>query len=239
MPKQDFEADAKNIKYLELGQVHRILDCVSSVSKNPVRDILLIEVMWRTGARISEAIQLMAGHILSNEFGNIIRLKNLKQLKKDNNGRYVRETIIIDGKKKQRFARDEEATKEVTVSKKFCRVLLDYCTSNGFRENDYVFPNSRSKTGHTTRLYVWRILDRASKKADIRVFGKKNPRSHNITKGAYPHMLRHSTAMHLLEKTNNIKLVQQILGHASVRTTQVYAYVKTKAIEKQIEEIEW
>ena len=239
MPRHDYETDAKNIKYLEPGQVHRIIDCIPLVSKHSARDTLLVELMWRTGARVSEAVVLTEGNIISNEFSNTVRLPNLKQVKRDKNGKIVIEiTTGEDGKPKKKMARDSNATKEITVSKDFCQKLLQYCKECGYKNNDYVFPNSKSEKKHVLRCYVWRLLDKASRKANIEVFGKKNFRSRG-KKGAYPHMLRHSNAMYLLEKTGNIRLAQQELGHASVDTTQVYAFVKTKTIEKQIEGIEW
>jgi integrase/recombinase XerD len=240
MTKPDYEMSAKTIKYLEPDQIHRIIECIdNTTSKNPDRDKLIAEIMWRTGARVSEVIVLTANHISSSDFGNIIKLKNLKQVKKDKSGRIEVEIINRDGVITKRMVHDSEADKEIIVSKEFCIRLLKFCEDNHFKKDDYLFPNNNSKLGYVSRLYVWRVLNRASLSAGIEIFGKKNPRSKGGVKGAYPHMFRHSNAMHLLDKTKNIKLVQQELGHASVNTTQVYTFVKTKEVEKQIENIEW
>jgi integrase/recombinase XerD len=238
--RQDYDVSAKDIKYLEPEQVHRVIENIdNTTSKNPERDRLIVEIMWRTGARISEALQLIYGNVISNEFGNIIKMKNLKQVKKDKAKRVLTEFVEEDGIKKRKFIHDTDATKEIVTSKEFCQKIIDYCIKLKLKKDDYIFSYPRSKTGLVTRLYVWRMLNRASIKANIEIFGKKDPRSKGGAKGAYPHMFRHSNAMHLLDKTNNIKLVQQELGHSSVNTTQVYTFVKTKDIEKQIENIEW
>lgn len=66
------------------------------------------------------------------------------------------------------------------------------------------------------------LLSRLSKK-----FGKR----------LHPHMLRHSYATHVLEKTNNIELVRDLLGHTDIRTTQIYTHLTTKAKKAGIGEV--
>lgn len=58
-----------------------------------------------------------------------------------------------------------------------------------------------------------------------------------IGKKIHAHMLRHSYATHVLEKTNNIELVRELLGHSNIMTTQIYTHLSTKAIKKGISEV--
>lgn len=209
--------------YLEPSEVRKIIDMVSQVSRNPDRDRLLLELMWQTGGRVSEVIQLKPEHIGVNS----IILRNLKQVIRIRKGGALQ------------VHSDKSAMKEVVVSKTLCEDLKYYCKLNRIERGNWVFQSPSNKDKPLSRWAVWYILKLMSEKAGVFHKGKNNPRSKSRFKGAYPHLLRHSSAMKQLEETNNIMLVKQQLGHSNVSTTQIYAYVKDTNIKKAISKINW
>ncbi len=68
-----------------------------------------------------------------------------------------------------------------------------------------------------TRQYVWQMIKKRAKKA-------------GITKDISPHTLRHSFATHLLSKGCDLKVVQKLLGHENIETTQIYTHVAEEKI---------
>jgi integrase/recombinase XerD len=83
------------------------------------------------------------------------------------------------------------------------------------RSNKYVF----SKSNPLTTRNIQKIVKLTKQKADI-------------NKKVTPHILRHSFATHLLEAGTDIRLIQKILGHSQLNTTQLYTHVSTEQIKK-------
>lgn len=73
-----------------------------------------------------------------------------------------------------------------------------------------IFLNSRGTP--LSRMGIWKIVVNAAKKAGVR-------------KAVYPHIFRHSFATHLLEGGADLRAVQEMLGHASILTTEIYTHV--------------
>jgi integrase/recombinase XerD len=80
-----------------------------------------------------------------------------------------------------------------------------------------MFLNARG--GRLSRQSAWQVLQDAAERA-------------GITAGVSPHMLRHSFATHLLEGGADVRVVQELLGHASVTTTQIYTLVTVHALRE-------
>lgn len=103
----------------------------------------------------------------------------------------------------------------VPLAQRALEVLREYWKAA--RPKDFLFP-SRSKSGHLTRNSVWRACKRAMRNAGL----KKN---------ISPHTLRHSFATHAHENGTNIRILQMLLGHRSLRTTGMYTKVSQTAIQ--------
>jgi integrase/recombinase XerD len=102
----------------------------------------------------------------------------------------------------------------VPLSPKVLVMLRDYCVA--FRPTDWLFE------GQTRGPYDERSLSNVLKHALAKT---------NIKKPVSLHWLRHSYATHLLENGTDLRHIQEILGHNSSRTTEIYTHVSTKSIK--------
>ena len=185
-------APAKRLpKAVSVDAVERILDAAGS-AEDPdprvLRDRALLEFLYGTGARISEATGL--------------DVDDLDHLARD-------PAVLLTGKgSKQRY---------VPVGRYAVKALDAYLVRGrpalaagaGRKASPAVFLNTRG--GRLTRQGAWGILRDAADRGG--------------STGVSPHTLRHSFATHLLDGGADIRVVQELLGHASVTTTQVYTLV--------------
>ncbi|TVR16693.1 MAG: site-specific tyrosine recombinase XerD [Balneolaceae bacterium] len=90
-------------------------------------------------------------------------------------------------------------------------------STNPQKSKNRLFLNQRG--GPLTRMSVWNIVNKYAKKAGI----KKN---------VYPHIFRHSFATHLLEGGADLRAVQEMLGHTSITTTEIYTHVERSLLHQ-------
>ncbi|HLV03017.1 site-specific tyrosine recombinase XerD [uncultured Georgenia sp.] len=180
-------------KALSTEDVERLLEA-ASVGQGPVplRDRALLELLYGTGARISEAVGLSADDLDLD--GGTVRLF----------GKGRRERVVPVG----RYA--VEAVEAYLVR---ARPLL----ARAGRGTSALFLNQRG--GPLSRQSAWAVLQTAGARAGL---GDR----------VSPHTLRHSFATHLLAGGADVRVVQELLGHASVTTTQIYTQVTVQAMRE-------
>ncbi|MDF2709904.1 MAG: site-specific tyrosine recombinase XerD [Nonomuraea muscovyensis] len=170
-------------KAITVDEVERLI-AASGPEGAPLtlRNRALLEVLYGTGARISEAVGLAVDDLEDDQ----VRLR----------GKGGRTRVVPLG----RYAR---AALDAYLVRARPGLL-----AHG-RGTPAVFLNARG--GRLTRQGAWEVLQAAAERAGL--------------DGISPHVLRHSFATHLLDGGADVRVVQELLGHASVTTTQVYTLV--------------
>jgi len=156
-----------------------------------VRDRAILEMLYATGARVSELVNMDVDDLVDPE---IVRLF----------GKGSKERLVPVGK----YAQSALQSYLVRVRPGLAKL------SKG---TPAVFLNQRGS--RLSRQSVWQIISDAANLA-------------KITKEVSPHTLRHSFATHLLEGGADVRVVQELLGHASVSTTQIYTLVTVDALRE-------
>jgi integrase/recombinase XerD len=176
-------------KALPVADVVAVLDAAGAAGTAlALRDRALLELLYGTGARISEAVGLDLDDLdLGDPDSAEVHLR----------GKGSKERVVPVG----RFA--IEALEAYLVRS---RSVL----AGAGRGSPAVFLNARGS--RLSRQSAWTVLSKAAERA-------------GLTAAVSPHTLRHSFATHLLDGGADVRVVQELLGHASVTTTQVYTLV--------------
>ncbi len=162
------------------------------------RDQALLELMYSSGMRCSEVV-------------------NLKILDIDFSGRFIR--VFGKGKKERIVPFSNEAKLcLIDYIKNYRPLLLNKCPIE--KHTNYVFLNNRGEKLTTRGLEF--IMQNIIKKTGL-----------SLGFDLHPHTLRHTFATHLLEGGADLRLIQELLGHESINTTQIYTHVSKEALKNQ------
>ena len=177
-------------KPLSEEQIGSLLDAVIGNEPIQVRDRALLELLYATGARISEVVGLSMGDIDFDQ--SLVRVY----------GKGGKERIVPFG------------------------------SAAGLALDDWFGPTGRarfvpakwSRRGDAEAMFLNQRGGRLSRQGAWLIIKKYGERA-GITDHLSPHVLRHSCATHLLDHGADLRIVQEMLGHASISTTQIYTRV--------------
>lgn len=182
---------------LSIDEVARLLNTPSLDTAQGLRDRALMELLYATGARITEAIGLDVDdlvHLDDDAETTVVRLF----------GKGSKERIVPLGS----YAKK-------AIDAYLIRGRPEHVA--GGKGSPALFLNRFG--GRVSRQTGWNVLKQAAKDAEI-------------TSEISPHTLRHSFATHLLQGGADVRVVQELLGHASVTTTQIYTQVTADSLRE-------
>ena len=181
---------------LDYHEIENLLAAIDLSSPEGARNRAIIEVLYSSGLRVSELVELR----LNNVFWDV---------------GFIR--VIGKGDKERLVPIGTDALKYLKIYVEEVRVHVP--VKVGFE--NYVFLNRRGK--NLTRVMIFTIIKRLAEQIGL----KKN---------ISPHTFRHSFATHLIEGGADLRAVQEMLGHESITTTEIYTHMDRDYLKQVIKE---
>lgn len=179
-------------KSLTMEEVDRLLAAPDTKTVLGLRDRAILEVMYATGLRVSELVNLTMDEVH-------LQLGFIQTI-----GKGDKERIVPLGEEAVYWIEEYLAGSRPTLT-------------HGRKDSSFLFLNFHGRG--FTRQGIWKNL-------------KQIVREAGIHKNVSPHMLRHSFATHILENGADLRIVQELLGHADISTTQIYTHItKERMVE--------
>jgi site-specific recombinase XerD len=196
---------------LKPGQVDRLLACPEPADPVGLRDRAILELLYATGIRVGELCGLGLGDV-----------------------DLAADTVLVLGKgAKQRIVPFGEPARAA---------LLDYLVKGRaamLPGQDRPAPPTRARgregTGDREALFFNRRR-RPMTQRDVRGMLERYRAAAGAPAGTSPHTLRHSFATHLLEGGADLRVVQELLGHVALTTTQTYTHVSNERLRRVYEQ---
>lgn len=182
-------------KPLAEDEIDALFDAVQGTGPLPRRDRALLELLYATGARVSEAVGLSLSDI-------------------DDEHRQIR---VLGKGNKERIVPYGGAAE---------RALDDWLHPDG---RDALVPDEWKRRGDADALFLNQRGGRLSRQSAWSII-KNYGAAAGLGDDLSPHVLRHSCATHLLDHGADLRIVQELLGHASISTTQVYTKVSNERL---------
>lgn len=181
-------------KLITESQIDRLLDAPDTDTPHGLRDKALLEVMYATGLRVTEAVKLQLGDIDLDK--GLIRTV----------GKGGKQRIVpLGGEAVYWIERYRQEARPLLLKEKMCDELFV----------------SQKRVGITRQL-AWMIVKAYAREAGITALS--------------PHGLRHAFATHLVNHGADLRVVQTLLGHADISTTEIYTHVANQRLKTVVEQ---
>ena len=177
--------DKKLPNFLSYEEYRKIYDSIPEDNILNIRNKLIIEMLYATGMRVSELVNLKIENINSSD-------KSIRVL-----GKGKKERIVYYGQ--------------------YAEIILDKYLKIRNSNNEYLILNN--KGNKITVRGIEKIIEKLALSAAVK---------NNVT----PHTFRHTFATHLLNYGADIKSVQELLGHSSLNTTEVYTHITSDYLKE-------
>ena len=182
----DFPSPVKKIPVvIDVEEINSLIESIDINKKFGLRDRSIISLMYATGMRVSELINLKLVNLM-NEDGFV--------------------NVVGKGNKERFVPIGDSALEDLKKYLNTLRSLLSRKSNSG----GYIYLNYMGN--RLSRTTIFKIIKSAVKSVGL---------SDKVT----PHTLRHSFATHLLEGGADLRAVQELLGHSSITTTQIYTHL--------------
>lgn len=180
---------------LSVQEIIKIIESIDRSTPEGERNVAILEVLYGSGLRVSELINLTLNDIYWEE-------------------EFIR--VIGKGNKQRIVPLSSIAKKHLEI---YIREVRNHVNVHAGHEH-FVFLNRRGK--QLTRVMIFTIVKEATQRAGIR-------------KSISPHTFRHSFATHLIENGANLRAVQEMLGHVSITTTEIYTHLDRSFLRQTID----
>ena len=191
---------------MSVADVGRLLEAPDPTVPVGMRDRALLELLYATGARISEVVGLDVDDVRRGDgtVVDVVRLHGKGDKQREVPvGRHAREALEVY------LVRGRPALVGSASGADGARALL-----------------RNVRGARLSRQSAWLVLQQAARDAGL------DGRNGAGAPAVGPHLLRHSFATHLLEGGADVRVVQELLGHASVATTQIYTHVTVDSLRE-------
>ncbi len=209
---------------LEIHEIESILNSIDHSTSYGMRNRAILEVLYGMGLRVSELINITLNNIIFDEMLIYIIGKGKKYRVVPIGNMALKYLNIYLDEVRPSFLNEPSTDGFITKTsstrkneKQSSKILSSIFTEK--RGNNYLFLN---KYGNKiSRIAIFKMVKKAVKDA-------------GIAKEVSPHTFRHSFATHMIEAGGDLRAIQELLGHSSINTTEIYTHLDKSYLKQTI-----